>query len=197
MSLLKAANEHCRWPIDGRGKDGMPRCCGAVAEVSYPYCVEHARIAFVTPVKTVQQIAGRGGTVMKADCGIIDWQARAAALRIELDEALETIRQLKADNTIEELPEEARAELGLSPSECKILMKLLNNAAVTNGSLLAVTRREGLDPEPDAKVVCVYVSKLRERLKPYDVTINRIFRSGYRLIGPDKEKLRLKFLGVH
>ena len=44
-SLLTASSTDCRWPIDGRGLDNIPRCCGAKCEGSY--CEEHKIRAYM------------------------------------------------------------------------------------------------------------------------------------------------------
>lgn len=41
-SLLLATYRDCRWPLDARGSDGMPRVCGVKCEGTY--CSEHKRI---------------------------------------------------------------------------------------------------------------------------------------------------------
>lgn len=46
MSLLMAGSQHCRWPLDGHGQDGMPRCCGDQTIGDGSYCADHARKAY-------------------------------------------------------------------------------------------------------------------------------------------------------
>jgi GcrA cell cycle regulator len=46
MSLLLATYGHCRWPVESRGVDRMPRCCGAKCHGSY--CPDHHRISVMT-----------------------------------------------------------------------------------------------------------------------------------------------------
>ena len=40
VSLLDATHSHCRWPLEGHAKDGMPRCCGD-STVRGSYCADH------------------------------------------------------------------------------------------------------------------------------------------------------------
>jgi hypothetical protein len=46
ISLLHVGNHQCRWPLDGRGADGLPRCCGEVRERGLSYCAEHSARAY-------------------------------------------------------------------------------------------------------------------------------------------------------
>jgi hypothetical protein len=48
VSLLSASPHQCRWPLEGFGSDGMPRCCGEKSVDGTPYCVLHCRAAFTT-----------------------------------------------------------------------------------------------------------------------------------------------------
>jgi hypothetical protein len=45
VSVLDATKYQCRWPIDGIGSDGMPRCCGAEAAHKV-YCHDHAVLCY-------------------------------------------------------------------------------------------------------------------------------------------------------
>lgn len=51
VSLLVARDHHCRWPLDRRGKDGIPQCCGEESVVPMGYCVQHHRLSFITRPK--------------------------------------------------------------------------------------------------------------------------------------------------
>lgn len=52
MSLAEAPLASCRWPFDGNGSDGLPRCCGAARMgIEHPYCPDHARIAYPNVAK--------------------------------------------------------------------------------------------------------------------------------------------------
>ena len=45
ISVTKAGERHCRWPVgDPRSPDF--RFCGCTAHESLPYCVDHARVAY-------------------------------------------------------------------------------------------------------------------------------------------------------
>ncbi|MDE1901500.1 MAG: hypothetical protein KGI37_07650 [Alphaproteobacteria bacterium] len=46
ISLMDAGAPHCRWPYDGKGRDGNPRCCGAARAAASIYCVAHAQRAY-------------------------------------------------------------------------------------------------------------------------------------------------------
>ena len=52
ISLLTAESHQCRWPIELRGKDGFPRCCGAETVVNddglhSSWCAYHKPICFL------------------------------------------------------------------------------------------------------------------------------------------------------
>lgn len=42
ISLMQAGKGQCRWPLDGRGADGNPRCCGQKQASDHAsYCSQH------------------------------------------------------------------------------------------------------------------------------------------------------------
>jgi GcrA cell cycle regulator len=46
VSLLAVRPDQCRWPLDGLGLDGKPRCCGEKIIEGTSYCARHCRAAF-------------------------------------------------------------------------------------------------------------------------------------------------------
>jgi len=57
ISLFLAGARNCRWPLDGLGADGMPRCCGNEMHSDGPYCVDHARRAYNGETKAQAEAA--------------------------------------------------------------------------------------------------------------------------------------------
>lgn len=46
ISLLSASQMNCKWPIDARGIDGMPRCCGEKTNGT-SYCFHHRQRSYM------------------------------------------------------------------------------------------------------------------------------------------------------
>lgn len=44
VSLVHVNSTQCRWPLDGNGKDGFPRCCGRETG-GVVYCPDHTTLA--------------------------------------------------------------------------------------------------------------------------------------------------------
>jgi len=87
-------------------------------------------------------------------------------------------------------------ELGgvkLTPSEADILDILLKRNMVTKEGLLAATRdpSDRGDDERDVKIVDFWISKLRLKLRPLDVSIETQWGEGYRLDAAAKARLRV------
>jgi hypothetical protein len=55
-SLFVVKENQCRWPIDGNGEDGFPRCCGApVAAIGLSWCIDHLRLVKAKKVSKPEQ----------------------------------------------------------------------------------------------------------------------------------------------
>jgi GcrA cell cycle regulator len=58
ISVTKATERHCRWPIgDPRSADF--RFCGCTAHEGLPYCVDHARVAYQTVSRRLRPDTGQ------------------------------------------------------------------------------------------------------------------------------------------
>lgn len=108
-------------------------------------------------------------------------------LQSENDELRERVRQLEGmlGQTFN-----ATRELGLTPTENKILGLLLSRTSVVSRDAIhSVLYSDRPNDVPDLNVVNVFVSKLRRKLKPHDIQIMSERASGYYLTNATKAKL--------
>jgi DNA-binding response OmpR family regulator len=114
----------------------------------------------------------------------------------ECDELREEIIQLKAKLYGEGW--EAPEELGLTPGMRTILQMLFRHERVISLWLLYDATRtipSAKGEEVSDRIIYVWVSKLRSKLKAYGMDVENVHGRGYRL--PDATRARLQNWNVH
>lgn len=79
---------------------------------------------------------------------------------------------------------------GLTPSEAKVLSLLLVRDIATKGQIMtAIMSDRGADAEPEMKIVDVYVCKIRNKVRPFGISIETVWGRGYTMSRENKEKV--------
>ncbi|XUM21031.1 helix-turn-helix domain-containing protein [Bradyrhizobium oligotrophicum S58] len=81
-------------------------------------------------------------------------------------------------------------EFQLTRSEAAVFGALLAREVVTNDTLMAALYRDCARDEADPDVFKVFVHKVRKKLKPFGLTIETIWGTGYRLTAASKTMVR-------
>jgi len=84
---------------------------------------------------------------------------------------------------------DAPLQLGLTEKEAKVLGLLTKVDMATKDAIMFHIYADRPNEVPEIKVVDVFVCKVRQKLKPYDISIQTIWGRGYRLTTQDKAKL--------
>jgi len=86
---------------------------------------------------------------------------------------------------------EAPLSFGLTPREACLCGVLLKNRLVSNQMAMASLYHLYADGElPDAKIIDVFICKMRKKLKAFDVQIETVWGQGYLMPNPSKEIVR-------
>lgn len=124
---------------------------------------------------------------------IIDWKGRCLnfeqqnlKLHDQIDELKEMIRQLKSD-----LCDEDKVPHGLflTRTEKAVLDTLISQKMASAESILNSCTGYGSKPQPEIKIIAVYISKLRSKLRNYDIKIETNYGLGYYLTQESKDKI--------
>ena len=115
-------------------------------------------------------------------------------LREELEEAREELRQIRAELLAEpEKVDELKQLLKIPRAQMVILNQLITQKHATRRALFEVTRPATYTHHMDLrdpKIVNVYVTRLRNVLKPYGIEIENLRGIGYRISEKAKETLQ-------
>lgn len=105
-------------------------------------------------------------------------------LRAENDELRERVRQLEGllNHTVYLLPK----ELGLTRTEETVLSSLLAHPTMTRDHAMHALYNGRGDAEPDVKIIDIYVSRLRKKLKDLGIEIKTEWGRGYSLVPASK-----------
>lgn len=76
--------------------------------------------------------------------------------------------------------------LGLTSHESKLFGILLKRDLVTKDAAMAAIYGDKPNSEVEIKIVDVFVSKARKKLKPYEILIETVWGRGYRMPAPSK-----------
>ena len=74
---------------------------------------------------------------------------------------------------------DAPIELGLTPSEARVLGLLLKRDVATKDGLMVALYGRGNREEAEIKIVDVFICKIRKKLKPFSLTIETVWGQGY------------------
>jgi two-component system cell cycle response regulator CtrA len=110
-------------------------------------------------------------------------------LAVERDELAEKVRQLEVKLRG---AWEAPAEFSLSPAEEACLRALVNRQGTVTKAALHEATRDPFDPQTDEvliKIVDVYICRLRQKLKPFGLSIQTSWGTGYRLTPDTRARL--------
>jgi two-component system, cell cycle response regulator CtrA len=83
---------------------------------------------------------------------------------------------------------EAPLMLGLTKQESKLFCALVKRDIVTKESAMDALYRDKPN-SAEVKIVDVFVSKIRRKLRPYDISIETVWGRGYLMPGPSKLKV--------
>lgn len=104
---------------------------------------------------------------------IVDLQREVAILR----ERVRQLEEVLAPSTIP-IPLEFR----LTSSEARVFAHLASRDIATKQSVMLALYSDRPDVEPEAKIVDVFVCKLRKKVAGFGVTIETVWGQGYRLL---------------
>jgi DNA-binding response OmpR family regulator len=107
-----------------------------------------------------------------------EYYREVAALRAEVADLRETVRQYKA---LLHPPLCLPACLRLTPSEGRLLAALHAHKTGLSKEALHAALSGGIEADSDIKIVDVYVCKLRGKLARHGIGIETIWSQGYRL----------------
>jgi two-component system cell cycle response regulator CtrA len=113
-----------------------------------------------------------------------DW---VETLERENDMLRERVRQLE-----EQLGFHCPApiEFQLSRSEAAVFGVLLTRDVVTTETLMAALYRDCSRDEAEPEILKVFVHKVRKKMKPFGLTVETIWGTGYRLTAASKAVIR-------
>lgn len=81
--------------------------------------------------------------------------------------------------------------LGFRRHEARILCQLLTRKLVNNETILATAYNHvHVDERPEVGIVKVAICRIRAKLKPYGITIENLWGTGYSIREDNKDKLR-------
>ena len=122
------------------------------------------------------------------------WKSRAQSLQLKVEElevALEEYREkeklassFKADVTCR-----YQACFGLTRTEALVLFYLLKNSPVTIENMFDFMYGSRPDGGPSINVLKVFIWKLRQKLRMFDVAVETIWGGGYRLPADSQSRL--------
>ena len=78
---------------------------------------------------------------------------------------------------------------GLTPSEARVLLPLVEHGFVSNADLHAAMSRDAYTVS-DIKTLKVVICNVRRKLEPYGIGIITIWKAGYKLDENDRDKIR-------
>lgn len=108
-----------------------------------------------------------------------------ATLRRQLDEANETIRQMREVREVNPL----LGVLGLTKNECEILSAIVDHGRISREQLFVRVWGARRDP-PDPQIIDVHLCRIRKRLKPYGMRIKTLWGAGWEMSKDDCERVR-------
>ncbi|MBB3608644.1 two-component system cell cycle response regulator CtrA [Rhizobium sp. BK602] len=73
-------------------------------------------------------------------------------------------------------------EYRLTSSEARVYAHLASRDVATKQSIMLALYSDRIDLEPEIKIVDVFVCKMRQKLKRFDVVIETVWGHGYRLV---------------
>jgi two-component system cell cycle response regulator CtrA len=115
--------------------------------------------------------------------------AYVARLETENDELRERVRQL--ESALADPTWHPPIEWGLTMSETKVMRALLSRPQVSKLGIM--TALYGDRPDDDggieAKIVDVFIHKLRRKIAPFEITIETLWGVGYALAEADRRYL--------
>lgn len=108
----------------------------------------------------------------------MDADARLEALEAENERLRDELDHLKASLGLNFV---APLEFGLTGSEMKVFGRLLKPGIATKDALMATLYRDAGRDEAEAKIVDVFVCKLRRKVKPFGIEIATVWGLGYQM----------------
>lgn len=122
----------------------------------------------------------------------MDADARIEAQQAEIDRLQGRVDQLEAVMGMNFL---APLEWRLTAAETRVFGVLMARELATRDAIMAGLYRDAGRDEPEVKIVDVYICKIRAKLKPFDVPIDTIWATGYRIPAEAKDRVRLMLPG--
>jgi DNA-binding response OmpR family regulator len=116
-----------------------------------------------------------------------DWEARAKLLETENDALRARNEQLEEQLG---LCAEPRLVFGLTKNESIMFRVLLNNKSPRKETCMTALFADRIDDPPEIKIIDVWISHMRKKLKPFGVEINTTVGVGYEMLEASKARAR-------
>lgn len=114
----------------------------------------------------------------------MDVDARLEAVMAENERLRDELDHLKESLGLHFV---APPEFGLSGSETKIFGRLLKQGVATKDALMATLYRDAGRDEAEAKIVDVFICKLRRKVKPFGIEIATVWGLGYQMTDQSRD----------
>lgn len=121
-----------------------------------------------------------------------DLQAKVDMLEKENDILRERVISLEAEMTHKAIP----PIFGFTGSENRLLGMLLKRTMVTRESAMVALYGDDMDRAADAKIIDVFICKMRAKLKPFQIEITTHWATGYSLTAETKAHIHKLFSEV-
>lgn len=118
---------------------------------------------------------------------------REAALQATIERLEDRIAILERAMGLDFLPP---VEWALTPNEARLLGALMEREVLTKDAAMAALYRDRGADEPDAKIVDVFICKLRAKLKRFGLSIETRWGVGYQLTPATKAAIRAALTGA-